>query len=265
MANHGEEQNLYDLLEVSPKATSEEIRQAYVRLAKKYHPDKNNNSKKSGERFKRINNAYDILSDRQKRHEYDRRCHSLNAPSNVDWPFHDDDDDDDESDNIMQFALCSMLRPRQLIRRCFGLEIANLFDFPDDNFGIMSSRRQRHNEDYYSTNDIHRKVPRFDDEQRNSVFTRKLQRVIRRVEDPSGNLITEEQVKTQHGNQQMIKSKLSKRIGGKLIETLKSVTPDGIETVTIIENGILKSKKVNGKEQITLDDNHIAKSYPTEK
>ncbi|HIE33463.1 MAG TPA: J domain-containing protein [Thermodesulfobacteriaceae bacterium] len=64
--------DLYEILGVSPDASEEEIKRAYRRLARKYHPDLHPGDKKAEERFKEINEAYEILSDPQKRAEYDR-------------------------------------------------------------------------------------------------------------------------------------------------------------------------------------------------
>ena len=62
----------YELLNVKKNAGADEIKKSYRALAKKYHPDKNPDDKASEERFKEIQEAYDVLSDPQKRSEYDQ-------------------------------------------------------------------------------------------------------------------------------------------------------------------------------------------------
>lgn len=61
----------YEVLGVSRNATTEEIRKAYRKLAMKYHPDKTKGDKSAEERFKEINEAYEVLSDKEKRKKYD--------------------------------------------------------------------------------------------------------------------------------------------------------------------------------------------------
>ena len=62
---------LYKTLGVSKKATDEEIKKAYRKLARKYHPDRNPGDKEAEERFKEISAAHDVLADPEKRKEYD--------------------------------------------------------------------------------------------------------------------------------------------------------------------------------------------------
>ena len=61
----------YGILGVNKKATDEEIKRAYRKMAMKYHPDRNPNKKEAEERFKEINEAYAVLSDKEKRKQYD--------------------------------------------------------------------------------------------------------------------------------------------------------------------------------------------------
>jgi DnaJ-class molecular chaperone len=62
----------YSILGVSKVASDDEIKSAYRRLARRHHPDMNNNDKSSETKFKEISEAYEILSDKEKRLSYDR-------------------------------------------------------------------------------------------------------------------------------------------------------------------------------------------------
>src|ERR1700693_1357548 len=62
----------YDTLKVSRKATADEIRKSYRKLARKYHPDLNPGDKSAEDRFKSVQEAYDILSDPKKRQMHDQ-------------------------------------------------------------------------------------------------------------------------------------------------------------------------------------------------
>jgi molecular chaperone DnaJ len=64
-------EDLYKVLGVSKKASDEEIKKAYRKLARKYHPDRNPDDPKAEEKFKEVQGAYDTLSDAEKRKEYD--------------------------------------------------------------------------------------------------------------------------------------------------------------------------------------------------
>src|SRR5579872_7627560 len=62
----------YDLLGVPRKASAKDIRAAFRKLARKYHPDLNPGDKSSEEKFKQLQEAYDVLSDTKKRQMYDQ-------------------------------------------------------------------------------------------------------------------------------------------------------------------------------------------------
>ncbi|QNF35693.1 J domain-containing protein [Adhaeribacter swui] len=66
-----EYKDYYKILEVDKKASKEEIKKQYKKLARKYHPDVNPGNKEAEEKFKAINEAHEVLSDDEKRQKYD--------------------------------------------------------------------------------------------------------------------------------------------------------------------------------------------------
>ena len=67
-----EKRDYYEVLGIGKNATNAEIKSAYRKLAKKYHPDLNPGNKEAEEKFKEVNEANDVLSDPQKRQRYDQ-------------------------------------------------------------------------------------------------------------------------------------------------------------------------------------------------
>lgn len=86
-----EYKDYYKILGVDRKASAEEIKRSYRKLALKYHPDRNPNNKPAEDKFKEINEAYQVLSDPQKRSRYDQLGDSYTnwqqrgAPGGFNW------------------------------------------------------------------------------------------------------------------------------------------------------------------------------------
>lgn len=77
----------YEILGVSKEASEDDIKRAYRKLARKYHPDLNPGDKTAEEKFKEINEAYTVLGDSKKREEYDRFG---KAPSGTGGPWYEE-------------------------------------------------------------------------------------------------------------------------------------------------------------------------------
>ena len=99
--------SLYDTLEIQDNASESEIKKAYRKLARKYHPDVNKDPS-AEEKFKEINAAYEILSDKEKKQQYDMHGDSMFGGQN----FHDFSRSQGGSvdlDEIPLSGLCCML------------------------------------------------------------------------------------------------------------------------------------------------------------
>src|SRR5438445_11447629 len=64
--------DFYETLGVKRKASEEEIKKAYRKLARQFHPDRNPGDKQAEGRFKEVQEAYDVVGDKEKRAQYDR-------------------------------------------------------------------------------------------------------------------------------------------------------------------------------------------------
>jgi len=77
---------LYETLGVAKNATPDEIKKSYRKLAREFHPDKNAGDKDAEERFKEVQTAYDVLSDADKRKQYDRNGSQNGRPGPAGGP-----------------------------------------------------------------------------------------------------------------------------------------------------------------------------------
>lgn len=68
--------DFYETLGVARSASDDEIKKAFRKLAMKYHPDRNPDDKAAEEKFKEVQNAYAILSDKEKKAAYDQYGHA---------------------------------------------------------------------------------------------------------------------------------------------------------------------------------------------
>ena len=73
--------NYYEILQVNEQCTNDELKSAYRKLARKWHPDVAGNTAEAVSKFKEINEAYEVLSDKVKRADYDRMNRFYNYSS----------------------------------------------------------------------------------------------------------------------------------------------------------------------------------------
>ena len=74
-----DKRDYYEVLGVSRTASADELKKAYRKLARQYHPDVNRGDASAEERFKEVNEAYEVLSDADRRAAYDRFGHAANG------------------------------------------------------------------------------------------------------------------------------------------------------------------------------------------
>src|SRR6478735_9912690 len=74
-----DKRDYYEVLGVSRTASADELKKAYRKLARQYHPDVNRGDSSAEEHFKEVNEAYEVLSDADRRAAYDRFGHAANG------------------------------------------------------------------------------------------------------------------------------------------------------------------------------------------
>ena len=121
----------YEVLGVGRNASAAEIKKAYRKLAKKYHPDTNPNDKQAEEKFKEVSEAYDVLGDEEKRKMYDQFGHAAfseggagnygysqnNGNGYREFHFHSGDGNMDMDDFFRRFELPRLRIPPFRFRR----------------------------------------------------------------------------------------------------------------------------------------------------
>lgn len=124
--------NYYEILEVSEKASDEVIEKAYKVLAKKYHPDlqQNGNKKNAEEKMKLVNEAYDILSNPQKREDYNKKLNDERTRENI---------KKQEQANIKNDSY-NYVRPNYNQERA---NVSNNYNYKEQNYNKEEIKRQQ--------------------------------------------------------------------------------------------------------------------------
>lgn len=120
--------NYYEILGVSRNSSGKDIKKAYYQLAKKYHPDTNKNDPNASKKFQEVSEAYEVLSDENKRKEYDTWGETSEQMDMGAGP--SPGRNTHTRDYNWQFK--SQIRPEEMFRKIFGDNIFDESDYSED-------------------------------------------------------------------------------------------------------------------------------------
>lgn len=211
----------YKILKVAKSATLDEIKKAYRKLALKWHPDKNpNNTDEANRKFREISEAYEVLSDSNKRTMYDRYGKDFKqAPSGGHSDFYD----------FGGFGRFNFRDPEDVFKEFFG---GGIFDIFGDEASKRNSRRNRGS--IFDSFDH-----MFSDSFGSSNF-----------QGPFTSCTMESSFSNFRSPKNYVKrtSTTTQYVDGKQVTT-KKVFENGKEVVTQYEDGVLTSQVIDGVPQ----------------
>lgn len=237
----------YEVLGVSRNASTEEIKKAYRKLALKWHPDKNLNNREVAEmNFKRLSEAYEVLSDSQKRQVYDQ--------FGKDGLSHSGGQQDSGGFGHQN--------PFDFGGGLFGGPFAGFFGGGGGGGGFQFRDPNEIFEEFFGGNPFADMFQNPAGPSASNSGSQGQQSSASMFMNPFGFLqtlgggISETNSMNFHmgfgngaSNVRQVSTSV-KKVNGKTIET-KKVVENGVETVTVIENGKVTSKTINGQAQLT--------------
>ncbi|XP_071744412.1 dnaJ homolog subfamily B member 6 [Lepeophtheirus salmonis] len=252
----------YATLGVVKESSAAEIKKAYRKLALKWHPDKNpENQDVSTKKFKEISEAYEVLSNEQKRREYDTYGKVGSPPrySQTRTQFRGED----LNDMVFGFPHFVFRDPNDVFREFFGT--SDPFEELLDPFNIMGGARRHHHQQHHHHHrrHHHRHDPLHGIIQTHSAFSDLMSPfgmlggmgglLSMSNMDPfggGGGGASIQTFSTSYGGTPNIcsSSTSTRYVNGKKITT-KKVVDNGVENVKVYENDVLKSHTMNGEVQ----------------
>ena len=123
-----EKRDYYEVLEVTKTATAEEIKKAYRKKAIQFHPDKNPGDKTAEEKFKEAAEAYDVLSNPDKRARYDQFGHAGMGGAAGNYAWNTDGHGWGKASACIQCGKCEQVCPQHIAIREELKKVAELFE-----------------------------------------------------------------------------------------------------------------------------------------